>query len=133
MRIEVRVDVQRNPGKPASVLVVEDHGELRRLMVRILEGSGYSVVKAESPTEALASLGSGECIDLLVTDLTMPDMNGSELARRARQINSNLKILFISGSVEVEGFAKQHPGATFLEKPFRPDELLESVQQILAA
>ncbi len=132
--IETRMAVHNDlPPKSSSILIVEDQCELRQLLARVFESAGYSVTSAKSPADALAMLNEGRRFDLLVTDITMPEMNGSILAKRARELDPDLKLLFISGSVDVADIAKQHPGAIFLEKPFRPADLLRRIEQALAA
>jgi CheY-like chemotaxis protein len=81
-----------------TVLVVDDDGEVLDVAAAVLAGEGYAVLRAESPTQALAVLGSKERVDLLFTDIVMPgEMDGFELAHRARQMRPELRILYTSG------------------------------------
>src|SRR5205823_14936108 len=82
---------------PGSVLVVEDEPSVRALMQDVLAGEGYRVLDANDPWEAL---GVAETcpINLLVTDVLMPDMNGPELAKRIESIRPETKVIFMSAS-----------------------------------
>ena len=117
-----------------TVLLAEDEASILEMTTRMLKGLGYRVFSASSPEEAivLARENSGE-IDLLITDVVMPQMNGRELAKRAGRFNPNLKCLFISGyTADVIA----HHGVLddyvhFLQKPFTRKELSENVRNCL--
>ena len=82
---------------PSTVLIVDDEEPIRRLLDRMLQGAGYVTRLASSGADALAvAEGAGE-IDLLVTDMMMPEMNGDEVARRLRQKHPALKVLYYTG------------------------------------
>jgi len=108
------------------VLVVEDEDELRRLAVRELEERGYLVLAAANGVEALAVARSLERpVDLLVTDVVMPEMNGVELAESLVDLWPGLSVLFMSGHLD-DGAMERHPldpDADLLPKPFTPDQL----------
>ena len=108
------------------VLVVEDEDELRRLAVRELEERGYLVLAAANGVEALAVARSLERpVDLLVTDVVMPEMNGVELAESLVELWPTVAVLFMSGHLD-EGAMGRHPldpDADLLPKPFTPDQL----------
>jgi PAS domain S-box-containing protein len=110
-----------------SVLVVEDDDSVRALVRGVLESAGYDVRVAAEPAEALR----GPDVDLLVTDMLMPGMNGRELAERIRERAPETRILFISGYTGDDLALGEH--ARFLPKPFTPSELLEQVSRILDA
>jgi len=116
------------------VLVVEDEDELRRLSVRELEERGYLVLAAGNGVEALAVARSLERpIDLLVTDVVMPEMNGVELADALVEQWPWLPVLFVSGHLD-EGAMRRNPldaDADLLRKPFTPDQLGRRVRQAL--
>jgi PAS domain S-box-containing protein len=117
---------QDSSGGDELVLVVEDEDELRRLAVRELEERGYLVLAAANGVEALAVARSLERpVDLLVTDVVMPEMNGVELAESLVDLWPELAVLFMSGHLD-EGAMERHPldpDADLLPKPFTPDQL----------
>jgi CheY-like chemotaxis protein len=94
------------------------------------------VLVADRPSEALAiSSRSDVRVDLLVTDVVMPEMNGCELARRLALSRPDLPVLYLSGYTD-EAIARQgvlNPGIALLEKPFRPRDLAERVREALGS
>ncbi len=113
-------------GGDELVLVVEDEDELRRLAVRELEERGYLVLAAANGVEGLSVARSLERpVDLLVTDVVMPEMNGVELAESLVELWPTMAVLFMSGHLD-EGAMERHPldpDADLLPKPFTPDQL----------
>jgi len=121
-------------GGSETVLVVEDQPEVRVLTTRILEGRGYTVLAAENATDALqVAERYPQAIDLLLTDVVMPGLNGRELARLMAAQRSNIKVLFVSGytgeAVREHGLLERD--VAFLQKPFTPDVLAERVRAVL--
>ena len=113
---------------PARVLVVDDEEAIRRLVERILREAGCDVVTAAGGAEAMAVAKRVGTIDLLVTDLMMPEMNGDELARRLRRAESDLPVLYLTGFSD-RLFAERvtlWEGEAFLEKPSSINGLLEA-------
>jgi two-component system, chemotaxis family, CheB/CheR fusion protein len=115
------------------VLVVEDEDGVRKLTSVILERSGYMVLEARNGKEALALCETRQgAIDLLLTDVVMPELGGRKLAEAALELRPELKILFMSGHTEdvilKEGVRK---GQVFLKKPFSPAELAQKVRETL--
>jgi two-component system, cell cycle sensor histidine kinase and response regulator CckA len=114
------------------VMVVEDEEELRRLAVGELEERGYLVLAAANGMEACEVARSLERpLDLLVTDVVMPEMNGSELADTLLQMWPTMAVLFMSGHLD-EGALERHPldpDADLLPKPFTPDQLGRRARQ----
>jgi PAS domain S-box-containing protein len=118
---------ERATGGQETVLVVEDEDGLRRLLLEVLRGRGYTVLDASRPEQALElSQDYSGRIDLLVTDVVMPNMNGPALAARLRQQRPALPVLFISGYSE----PAQAP-RPFLKKPFPPEALAQAVRSLL--
>ena len=122
-------------GSRGMVLVVEDNKMVRDLVVELLETSGYGVLAAETPAEAyeMAQVHP-DIIDLLVTDVVMPGMNGQELYERLLEMKSRLPVLFISGytsDVNVHSGSLEE-GVNFLQKPFTCEQFIERVRQTLA-
>ncbi len=113
-----------------TILLVEDKPPLRRRIRRALEGQGYRVLEAPNAQHAMvvAERHVSE-IDLLVTDVMLPDMNGFDLAYCLGGI---MKVLVVTGHVEDHaGVCTGLPGTSFLRMPFRFDELLRSVRRVL--
>jgi two-component system, cell cycle sensor histidine kinase and response regulator CckA len=118
-----------------TILLVEDQPQVRAFAVAALRHYGYRVIEASNGDEALdaAARHSGE-IQLLVTDIVMPGMNGIVLAERLTQVTRTLKTLFISGHA-ADAFAERgvlERDAAFLDKPFSPDALAQKVREVLA-
>ena len=116
------------------VLVVEDEADLRRLAVVVLRGAGFEVIEAASGPEALHLVEQRtERLDLVLTDIVMPGMDGYTLARRLRDLRRHLPVAFMSGYVEPTAEAHA-PGdsSLLLRKPFTPAGLLSHVRQVLA-
>ena len=119
-------------GDGETVLVVEDQSEVRALMVELLGELGYSTLEAGDAKEALPLLESHPRIDLLLTDVGLPGMNGRQLAEVARQHRPGLKILFATGYAEnaaAEDFLGR--GMAIITKPFAIDALAAKVRGML--
>jgi CheY-like chemotaxis protein len=143
-----RAEADANPAKggpargvPAAqgrerILLVEDEESVRGFASKILEGKGYSVVTAEDGYEAIRRFHerSGE-IDLLLTDVIMPGMNGRELAELIRGMKPGIRVVFISGYTDDEAFRRDvvDEGMAFQPKPFSPEDLLHIVREALDA
>jgi CheY-like chemotaxis protein len=115
----------------STILVVEDDTIVRMLIVDVLEELEFEVLEADGSETALKLIeDSGQTIDLLMTDVGLPVMDGKELAARARELRPALPILFASGyaeSIEVP------VGMSVIGKPFSIDQLRDKVRSILAA
>ena len=119
---------------PETILLVEDEDVVRAPLRRILEGAGYKVLCASNGLEALdlAAEHLGR-IDLLVTDMTMPQMGGRELVERLTSVRSDLKVLFMSGyagDTRDEASAKLGP-YSYLQKPFSSTVIRSKVREVL--
>ncbi|EUB84779.1 response regulator [Pseudomonas sp. GM30] len=115
---------------PAStILVVEDDDIVRMLIVDVLEELDFKVLEAADGESALNTLGDqSKHIDLMMTDHGLPDMTGSELAEKARQLRPTLPVLFASGYAEnIDVPADMH----VIGKPFSIDQLRDKVKGIL--
>ena len=122
------------PGGTETVLIVEDEDILRNLCVRILEHLGYKVLQARNGTEAIVEVqGYGDRIDLLLTDVVMPGMNGSELATQLVLHNPEMKVLFTSGYTEdvISHHGVLAEGVSFIGKPYVPSSLARKVREVL--
>jgi two-component system cell cycle sensor histidine kinase/response regulator CckA len=127
-------------GKPnelwgtGTVLLVEDEPMVRTVAERALTRHGYKVIMAENGEEALDVLGRGEQIDLLISDVVMPGMDGPTMVKQARKERPDLKILFMSGYAE-EQLRKSIDieNVNFLPKPFSVTDLAEAARRTLGA
>ena len=126
-------DVRADPSRAARVLVVDDEEAVRRIAGATLSRAGHEPVLAADAEEALGLL-AGQPIDLMITDLEMPGMNGLELAQRARATYPDLGVLFISGYPDrvLSTASEAVEAIDLLEKPFSPINLLERVARALA-
>ena len=117
-----------------TILLVEDETALRRMLREALSRRGYRVLEAENGADAIAKWGSEvEHIDLLVTDIVMPVMNGLKLAEELRDLRPSIKIIFMSGHAE-EVISRQtgtEPALDLLTKPFLPEVLVRRVREAL--
>ena len=115
------------------VLLAEDDRSVRRLVVAELGRRGFTVMDAEDGRAALELfLQHKDKIDILVTDVVMPRMNGADLAREAEKIRPGLKILFISGHPERAGTGVDPAGVTnLLMKPFTADTLAARIKELI--
>ncbi len=122
------------PGMGERILLVEDDQAVREPVVRILRQIGYDVLVAETPAKAMELVvGEGRAVDLLVTDVVMPGMNGRELAERLRERFPDLQVIFISGYTEnvIVHHGVLEDGLAFLQKPFDPGALARKIRQLL--
>ena len=117
-----------------TVVVVEDQAEVRAYTAAALKAYGYQVRTAENPRAALlVAQREGKGIDLVLTDVVMPDMSGRDLAARLALIRPSLKVLYMSGYssdlMAREGVLDD--GLVLLEKPFSPEQLAQKVREVL--
>jgi two-component system, cell cycle sensor histidine kinase and response regulator CckA len=121
----------RSSGDRRSVLLVEDEDRVRKLVKFTLEGQGYTVTEANGGEAAIRLLTPDRRVDLLVTDLVMPGIDGRELATRVRVLRPEVGVVFISGYVPDHRRVEGLPGAVFLPKPFTPLDLVKTVEKAL--
>lgn len=122
------------PRGTETVLLVEDEESVRSLIRKILEQRGYVVLEARSGQEALDLCATYEGpIDLLLTDVVMPEMSGRELAERLLPTRAETRVLFMSGYTEdaVVRHGIENTRINFLEKPFSPAALARKVREVL--
>ena len=114
------------------ILLAEDDQVMREYLTRALERSGYLVTAVDRGTAALPLIQT-ESFDLLLTDIVMPEMDGIELARRATELDPDLKVMFITGfaAVALNPDSKAPKDAKILSKPFHLRELVEEVGKML--
>jgi CheY-like chemotaxis protein len=115
-----------------TILVVEDEPAVRGLLSAVLQKAGYTLHEAASGADALAELERIPTLDLLITDVIMPEMTGVEVARRVVQLRPGTPVLYMSGYAdEVLQHEDVVAGSSFLQKPFRPDVLMSKVRDIV--
>jgi two-component system, cell cycle sensor histidine kinase and response regulator CckA len=132
-KVSIRPVRASTPGS-ATILLVEDEAQVRKLIHSILSNAGYRVLDAAGPLEALReSEQFSEAIHLLVTDVVMPTMNGRELADLVRRARRQTKVLYLSGYTEeaIGHHGVFDPNIALLQKPVTPDALLERVREVL--
>ncbi|MHA1524886.1 MAG: cell cycle two-component system response regulator CpdR [Alphaproteobacteria bacterium] len=117
-----------------KILLAEDDEDMRRFLGRALEKVGHDVVSCEDGLRAYERLRE-EPFELLLTDIVMPAMDGIELARRAADLDPELKIMFITGfaAVALNPDNKAPKEAKVLSKPFHLNELVSEVEKLMAA
>ena len=121
------------PQRPV-VLVVEDEVLVQMLVLEVLEDLGLEALEANDGPSALDIVRSGIRLDLLVTDVGLPGMNGRQLVEAARELRPELKVLFTSGFPDIGSApSSKLADAILLTKPYRRDELATKVRQALAA
>jgi signal transduction histidine kinase len=116
-----------------TVLVVEDEALVRMVTVEILSEAGYRVLEAGDASEAVPILNSGADVDILVTDVGLPGVNGRQLAEMARQLRPELRVLFVTGYGYNAGLGSDAltPGMEVLSKPFTTQSLMIRVREML--
>jgi PAS domain S-box-containing protein len=116
-----------------TILLAEDATAVRVAARQILERFGYTVIEAANGTDALSSAKNGATIDLLLTDVVMPEMSGRELVDRFAKLRPTTKVLFMSGYTDdaIVRHGVLRPGTPYLEKPFSPDTLARKVREVL--
>jgi len=117
-----------------TILVVEDEVMVRDLTLEVLKESGYTVIAAERPDDALRICTQNQVpIDLLLTDVVMPGMSGLELAERLKPQRPKMKVLYVSGYTAdaVARRGMSDPKTAFLQKPFAPGALVRKVREVL--
>jgi PAS domain S-box-containing protein len=121
-------------GKGQTILVVDDEATIRHLIDEVLDELGYTVIGAADGAAGLKVLQSGARIELLITDVGLPNgMNGRQVADAARSLRPGLKVLFITGFAENAAVGNGHlePGMELLTKPFSLDALTTKVADML--
>jgi CheY-like chemotaxis protein len=112
-----------------TVLVVDDEADVREIAVEILQADGYHAIEAASPAQALEALALDASIELLFTDVVMPEMSGFELSRRAKLLRPGLRVLYTSGYMrDAPDGAWRAGNERLLRKPWRAHQLKDEVR-----
>ncbi len=117
-----------------KILLAEDDNDMRRFLAKALANAGYEVVSYDNGASAYERLRE-EPFTLLLTDIVMPEMDGIELARRATELDPDLKVMFITGfaAVALNPESEAPKEAKVLSKPFHLRDLVNEVEKMLAA
>ena len=118
----------------AKILLAEDDTDMRRFLVKALQNAGFDVISYDNGLSAYQRLRE-EPFELLLTDIVMPEMDGIELARRAAELDPDIKIMFITGfaAVALNSDSDAPKNAKVLSKPVHLRELVSEVNKMLAA
>lgn len=119
-----------------KILLVEDEDAVRSVASRVLLNQGYTILQARNGQEALSLMQDlGETLDLVLTDVVMPDMSGPTLAEQLRARWPTLKLLYMSGYAVGDKVppGSEQPGDSFLQKPFSAEDLVHKVREVLDA
>jgi CheY-like chemotaxis protein len=125
------MDEEPRPMPTKTVLVVDDEPLALKAIGRVLASLGYAVVQATEAAAAMEVIASDQPIDLLISDVNMPTMNGFQLCSKLRQMRPDLRALFMCGYPS-DTIENRPPGAILVEKPFTQDELARKVLAALA-
>jgi CheY-like chemotaxis protein len=122
-------------GGTETILVVEDEPDLRVLIRRILQRQGYSILEARHGRDALLQLRDHPgAVDLVLTDMVMPEMSGPDLIREALRVRASLRVLYMSGYIDAERVSRGlEQSALFVQKPFSAQQLAQRVREALDA
>ena len=135
---EAKIEAEKKPAADltgqGTILLVEDEDPVRAVNARALTARGYTVLEAASGVEAMQIIEErGSPVDLVVSDVVMPEMDGPSLLRELRKLYPDLKVIFVSGYAE-DAFKRNLPDGeefNFLPKPFSLRQLVETVKQVI--
>ena len=121
-------------GVQTKILLAEDDNDMRRFLVKALQNAGYNVASFDNGLSAYNRLRE-EPFELLLTDIVMPEMDGIELARRATELDPDIKVMFITGfaAVALAAGSQAPAGAKVLSKPIHLREIVSEVERMIAA
>jgi len=114
----------------ANILTAEDEALVRMLIVETLELAGHTVTEAPDGEAALEAIRAGVAIDILVSDVRMPKMDGYSLAVAARRLRPRLGVILMTGYSDAT-LPEELAGSTILHKPFNPDSLIALVERFM--
>ena len=118
----------------SRIILAEDDSDMRRFLCKALQNAGYDVVAFDNGLSAYERIRE-EPFTLLLTDIVMPEMDGIELARRATELDPDLKVMFITGfaAVALNPDSNAPKDAKVLSKPFHLKDLVNEVEKLIAA
>ena len=115
---------------PRTVLIVDDDPHILRLVEKMLKPRRVNVLVAPRPSEALL-ICERQTVDLLISDVAMPEMDGTKLADRVLKLQPTASVLLISGHYKDKDGPSRNPRMRFLPKPFFPSQLLDHLRELL--
>jgi CheY-like chemotaxis protein len=115
-----------------TILLVDDDRDIRDVTHALLESLGYAVIDAPHPAAALDIVAGATAIDLLFTDVQMPDMNGFQLADAIDRLRPGVPVVYATGFAGGLGERDKHPPGPILSKPYRMATLRTAVERTLA-
>lgn len=116
-----------------TILIVDDDASIRAIERRYLVPAGYRVLETGNGREAIALIESGAVVDLVISDMVMPDMDGEEMVSRLRRNRPLLKVLFVTGRIDLVMNARPLADVeAYLNKPFAGAQLIQAVSQLLS-
>ncbi|HLF84940.1 MAG TPA: PAS domain S-box protein, partial [Blastocatellia bacterium] len=123
------------PNGDETLLLVEDETAVRELAARVLRDRGYCVLEASDPSEALRAIAGADEVQLLVTDVVMPQMSGRDLAEHLAPLRPDMRVLYVSGYTDraIVHHGVLDEGTPFLQKPFTAEALVRKVREVLDA
>ncbi|MGA9406495.1 MAG: response regulator [Bacteroidota bacterium] len=116
------------------ILIVEDNDTMRELLKTFLQSDGHNVISAHDGAEAVELYKTeGKKIELVITDIEMPNLNGVEAYRQIKKMNPEAKVIFVSGvlNTQLEEQLQREGIQGFLRKPYAPTDMLAKVREIL--
>ncbi len=134
MRPRLRGQMMIDQALTRRILLAEDDNDMRKFLVRALEQAGFQVASFDNGLSAYNRLRE-EPFELLLTDIVMPEMDGIELARRATELDPDIKVMFITGfaAVALNPDSEAPKDAKILSKPFHLKDLVHEVEKLLEA
>lgn len=115
-----------------TILVVEDSAPILAVVLKILERADFAVLAAASAAEAIAIAEHAKAIDLLLSDVMMPDMSGPALATKLKELWRGMRVILMSGYTGGEMLVLNH-GWHFIQKPFVPVQLVAKINEVLSS
>lgn len=132
VQVAPSIEVEKRRSRHGTILICDDDNDVRTLLADVMAVGSYHVLTARNAAECRTHLASGERVDLLITDIVMPNQSGPELAAELRRSFAGLLVLFVSGYADSESLAAIE-GEEFLAKPFSPAVVLRRVREMLDA
>ena len=123
------------PGPQETILLADDEPIVLGLARTILKRQGYRVISAEDGQKALELFQREPCVDLVLTDVVMPELTGPQLVRQIHSINADVRCIYMSGYThdQIREKGAEDPGCEYLRKPFTSEMLLSAVRRQLAS